>query len=33
MKLQSVPLIIANDYLVDSPAPQNLNYMWNFGSL
>ncbi len=33
MKIQSVPLIIANDYLVDSPAPKNLNYMWNFGSL
>lgn len=33
MKLRSTPLIIANEYLVDSPAPRNLNYMWNFGSL
>lgn len=33
MKLRSAPLIIVNDYLVDSPAPRNLNYMWNFGSL
>lgn len=33
MKLRSAPLIIANEYLVDSPAPRNLNYMWNFGSL
>lgn len=33
MKLRSAPLIIVNEYLVDSPAPRNLNYMWNFGSL
>jgi quinol-cytochrome oxidoreductase complex cytochrome b subunit len=26
-------LSIINDYLIDSPAPRNLNYMWNFGSL
>jgi ubiquinol-cytochrome c reductase cytochrome b subunit len=33
VKLRSAPLIIVNEYLVDSPAPRNLNYMWNFGSL
>jgi ubiquinol-cytochrome c reductase cytochrome b subunit len=33
MKLRSAPLIIVNEYLIDSPAPRNLNYMWNFGSL
>jgi len=24
---------LGNDYLIDSPQPVNLNYMWNFGSL
>jgi len=35
MKLtKKTPLFqIVNDYLIDSPAPRNLNYMWNFGSL
>lgn len=33
MKLRSKTTLIANEYLVDSPAPRNLNYMWNFGSL
>ena len=32
--LKSHPLIsLANGYLVDSPQPLNLSYMWNFGSL
>lgn len=22
-----------NSYLIDSPQPSNLNYLWNFGSL
>ena len=26
-------LSIVNEYLIDSPAPKNLNYFWNFGSL
>lgn len=26
-------LSLVNDYLIDSPTPRNLNYMWNFGSL
>lgn len=26
-------LTIANSYLIDSPSPANLNYLWNFGSL
>lgn len=26
-------LSIVNEYLIDSPAPRNLNYFWNFGSL
>jgi len=26
-------LSIVNDYLIDSPAPNNINYLWNFGSL
>jgi ubiquinol-cytochrome c reductase cytochrome b subunit len=33
MKLRSTVGQIANEYLVDSPAPRNLSYMWNFGSL
>jgi len=24
---------LANSYVVDSPQPANLSYMWNFGSL
>lgn len=26
-------LALVNDYLIDSPAPTNLSYFWNFGSL
>jgi len=33
MKINNLPLQIVNEYIVDSPAPSNLNYMWNFGSL
>ena len=29
---QNYILGIINDYLIDSPAPRNLNYMWNIGS-
>ena len=32
--LKSHPILrLANSYLVDSPQPINLSYMWNFGSL
>jgi ubiquinol-cytochrome c reductase cytochrome b subunit len=32
--LKSNPLIsVANSYLLDSPQPSNLSYIWNFGSL
>ena len=32
--LKSNPLLrLVNSYLVDSPQPANLSYMWNFGSL
>lgn len=32
--LKSHPLLkLVNSYLVDSPQPSNLSYMWNFGSL
>lgn len=32
--LKSHPIFrLANSYLVDSPQPLNLSYMWNFGSL
>jgi ubiquinol-cytochrome c reductase cytochrome b subunit len=32
--LKSHPILrLANSFLVDSPQPINLNYMWNFGSL
>jgi len=32
--LKSHPLLsIANSYTIDSPAPSNLSYIWNFGSL
>jgi len=26
-------LKIVNSYVIDSPQPSNLNYLWNFGSL
>lgn len=26
-------LSLVNEYLADSPAPNNINYLWNFGSL
>jgi ubiquinol-cytochrome c reductase cytochrome b subunit len=26
-------LALVNSYLIDSPAPSNLSYLWNFGSL
>ncbi|MGG6497002.1 UNVERIFIED_CONTAM: hypothetical protein NY603_29195, partial [Bacteroidetes bacterium 56_B9] len=26
-------LSLVNSYVVDSPQPANLSYMWNFGSL
>ena len=32
LKSQSI-LRLVNSYVVDSPQPANLNYMWNFGSL
>jgi ubiquinol-cytochrome c reductase cytochrome b subunit len=32
--LKRHPLLsIANSYVIDSPQPSNINYMWNFGSL
>jgi ubiquinol-cytochrome c reductase cytochrome b subunit len=32
--LKSHPLLkLANSYLIDSPQPSNLSYLWNFGSL
>ena len=32
--LKSHPLLkISNSYLIDSPQPSNLSYLWNFGSL
>ena len=32
--LKSHPLLsIFNSYLVDSPTPSNLSYLWNYGSL
>ena len=32
--LKSHPILgLANSYLVDSPQPSNISYMWNFGSL
>ena len=32
--LKSHPLLkLANSYIIDSPQPSNLSYMWNFGSL
>ena len=32
LKSQSI-LRLLNSYLVDSPQPANLSYLWNFGSL
>ena len=32
LKSQSV-LRLVNSYLVDSPQPSNISYLWNFGSL
>jgi len=32
--LKKHPILgLANSYLIDSPQPANLSYMWNFGSL
>nr|YP_203319.1 apocytochrome b [Zancudomyces culisetae]Q3T4C8.1 RecName: Full=Cytochrome b; AltName: Full=Complex III subunit 3; AltName: Full=Complex III subunit III; AltName: Full=Cytochrome b-c1 complex subunit 3; AltName: Full=Ubiquinol-cytochrome-c reductase complex cytochrome b subunit [Zancudomyces culisetae]AAW49486.1 apocytochrome b [Zancudomyces culisetae] len=32
--LKSNPVLtLFNDYIVDSPAPSNISYLWNFGSL
>lgn len=32
--LKSHPLLgLMNSYLVDSPQPSNISYLWNFGSL
>jgi quinol-cytochrome oxidoreductase complex cytochrome b subunit len=32
--LKSHPILrLVNSYLVDSPQPMNLSYLWNFGSL
>jgi len=32
--LKSNPLLkLGNSYLIDSPLPSNINYLWNFGSL
>ena len=32
--LKSHPILgLANSFLVDSPQPANISYMWNFGSL
>jgi ubiquinol-cytochrome c reductase cytochrome b subunit len=32
--LKSNPIFsLLNSYLVDSPQPANISYMWNFGSL
>lgn len=32
--LKSHPILrLANSFLVDSPQPVNLSYLWNFGSL
>lgn len=30
---QNALLGLVNSYIVDSPQPSNLSYMWNFGSL
>ena len=32
--LKSHPLLkLVNSYIIDSPQPSNLSYLWNFGSL
>ena len=32
--LKSHPLLkMVNSYIIDSPQPSNISYMWNFGSL
>ena len=32
--LKSNPLLrLVNSYLIDSPEPANISYLWNFGSL
>jgi len=32
--LKSHPILsIANSYVIDSPSPSNLSYLWNYGSL
>jgi ubiquinol-cytochrome c reductase cytochrome b subunit len=32
--LKSHPLLsLVNSYLIDSPQPSNISYLWNFGSL
>ncbi len=32
--LKNHPLLkILNSYLIDSPQPSNISYLWNFGSL
>lgn len=30
---KQILLRLLNSYLVDSPQPSNLSYLWNFGSL
>lgn len=30
---KNIMLRIVNSYLVDSPQPANISYLWNFGSL
>ena len=32
LKSQSI-LKIVNDYVIDTPEPANISYLWNFGSL
>ena len=32
LKTQPI-LAIVNSYIIDSPSPSNLSYLWNFGSL
>jgi ubiquinol-cytochrome c reductase cytochrome b subunit len=32
--LKANPILsLVNNYLIDSPQPANISYMWNFGSL
>ena len=32
--LKTNPLLrLVNSYLIDSPVPANISYLWNFGSL